>query len=198
MASIYFPQQRGNGYTEKARTTNGLPLHSSAVREKWQRHHQSSSWLVPISLPIPGVRTRRLRLMLPNAPKLHQITITRFGRRRGKMILAAGFLAAVFTIVMMISLRDRFSSEDRTWTTYAEPPTLVYRREDLQRIWEWEVAAGHYPSGQKGTLRLILLSLAILTEAQSRRTLGSPCLQSTPRCPQESRPLYPHASAHQV
>ncbi|PIL31558.1 hypothetical protein GSI_06260 [Ganoderma sinense ZZ0214-1] len=147
--SIYFPQQRGNGYAEKARTANGLPLHSSAVREKWQRHHQSSSWLMPISLPIPGVRTRRLRLMLPNAPKLHQITITRFGRRRGRMILAAGLFAVVFTVILMVSLRDRFSSEDRTWTTYAEPPTLVYRREDLQRIWEWEVAAGHYPSGQK-------------------------------------------------
>ena len=78
------------------------------------------------------------------------------------MILAAGFLAAVFTIVMMISLRDRFSSEDRTWTTYAEPPTLVYRREDLQRIWEWEVAAGHYPSGQKSAY---LISIPLIVVA---------------------------------
>ena len=68
------------------------------------------------------------------------------------MLLAAGFLAIVFTIVMLSSLRDRFSPEDRSWPAYSstEPPTLVYRREDLQRIWEWEVAAGHYPSGQKG------------------------------------------------
>ena len=166
--SIYFPQQRGNGYAEKPRTANGLPMHSSAVREKWQRHHQSSSWLMPISLPIPGVRTRRLRLMLPNAPKLHHVTITRFGRRRGRMILVAGFAAVVFTVIMMISLRDRFSSEDRNWTTYAEPPTLVYRREDLQRIWEWEVSAGHYPSGQKGAFALCaLLIVTGLTQGRS-------------------------------
>ena len=151
MASIYFPQQRGNGYTEKARTTNGLPLHSSAVREKWQRHHQSSSWLVPISLPIPGVRTRRLRLMLPNLPKLHHGTIARFGRRRGRMLLATGLLAIIFTVVMMFRIRDRFVPEDRSWggTYSSEPSTLVFRREDLQRIWEWEVAAGHYPSAAK-------------------------------------------------
>ncbi|OBZ78884.1 hypothetical protein A0H81_00981 [Grifola frondosa] len=147
--SIYFPQ-RGNGYAEKARSSNGLPVHSSAVREKWQRHYHSSSWMIPVSLPIPGVRTRRLRLMLPNLPKLHHTTVTRFGRRRGRLVLGLGFLAVVATILLMFSLRDRFVPEDRSWPTYSsEPPTLVYRREDLQRIWEWEVAAGHYPSSQK-------------------------------------------------
>lgn len=158
--SIYFPQ-RGNGYPEKARPANALPTHSSAVREKWQRHYHTSSWLVPISLPIPGVRTRRLRLMLPNLPRLHHSTITRFGRRRGRLLLALGFLAVVFTVVMMVSLRDRFVPEDRNWPAYQEPPTLIYRREDLQRIWEWEVAAGHYPSGQKSTCRFLLIGLAI-------------------------------------
>lgn len=158
--SIYFPQ-RGNGYPEKARPANALPTHSSAVREKWQRHYHTSSWLVPISLPIPGVRTRRLRLMLPNLPRLHHSTITRFGRRRGRLLLALGFLAVVFTVVMMVSLRDRFVPEDRNWPAYQEPPTLIYRREDLQRIWEWEVAAGHYPSGQKSACYFLLMGLAI-------------------------------------
>ncbi|KAF7346844.1 Snorna binding protein [Mycena sanguinolenta] len=32
--------------------------------------------------------------------------------------------------------------------TSDEPSTLVFRREDLQRIWNWEIASGHYPSGQ--------------------------------------------------
>ena len=83
------------------------------------------------------------------------------------MMLAAGFLAFVFTIVIMFSLRDRFVPEDRNWPTYQEPPTLVYRREDLQRIWEWEVAAGHYPSGQKSaclTFRLFIVVAEGLTE----------------------------------
>ena len=149
-------------------------MHSSAVREKWQRHYHSNSWLVPISLPIPGVRTRRLRLMLPNVPKLHHCTVARFGRRKGRVLLAVGFLAIVLTVVMMFSLRDRFVPEDRNWPTYSEPTTLVYRREDLQRIWEWEVTAGHYPSGLKSVYSFNALhhGIAILTADQFRRTLG--------------------------
>ncbi|KAF8585562.1 hypothetical protein K439DRAFT_1632567 [Ramaria rubella] len=29
-----------------------------------------------------------------------------------------------------------------------DPPTLVYAREDLQRVWEWEIASGHFPSSR--------------------------------------------------
>ncbi|KAH9944027.1 uncharacterized protein BXZ73DRAFT_96540 [Epithele typhae] len=147
--SMYLPQQRGNGLAEKPRPANGLPTHSAAVREKWQKHHHSGSWLVPVSLSIPGVRSRRLRLMIPNFDKLHHGTIMRFGRRRGRILLAVGFLATMVTIYMMLSIRDRFVPEDRPWTTYSDPSTLVFRREDLQRIWEWEIAAGHYPSAAK-------------------------------------------------
>ncbi|KAI0673548.1 hypothetical protein C8Q78DRAFT_632019 [Trametes maxima] len=147
--SIYFPQ-RGNGFAEKARPADNLPTHSSAVREKWQRHyHSASSWLVPISLPIPGVRTRRLRLMLPNVSRLYQSTVARFGRRKGRVLLVVAVIAIVLTAVTMFHPRYHFVPEDRSWNTYQEPTTLVYRREDLQRIWEWEVAAGHYPSGKK-------------------------------------------------
>ncbi|TCD63332.1 hypothetical protein EIP91_005678 [Steccherinum ochraceum] len=151
-ASIYFPQ-RGNGLTEKSHhsSPNGLPMYngSSAVQEKWQRHKHSSSWLIPITLPIPGVRTRRLRLMAPNPTRLHQLSVSRFGRTRGPILLVVGIIAAVYCV---FALHKRFATEDKAWPTpfpVGEPPTLVYRREDLQRIWEWEVAAGHYPSTQK-------------------------------------------------
>ncbi|KAG6866689.1 hypothetical protein C0993_007474, partial [Termitomyces sp. T159_Od127] len=32
------------------------------------------------------------------------------------------------------------------WQPPAEHSTLVFRRDQLQRIWQWEVASGHYPS----------------------------------------------------
>ena len=153
-ASIYFPQRTNGSLTDKSHHTNGhgLPIYngsSSAVQEKWQRHKHSSSWLIPITLPIPGVRTRRLRLMAPNPTRIHQLTVTRFGRTRGSILLIAVVIAAIYTV---FALHRRFATEDKTWPTpfpVGEPPTLVYRREDLQRIWEWEVAAGHYPSSQK-------------------------------------------------
>ncbi|KAH9937185.1 uncharacterized protein B0H18DRAFT_969493 [Fomitopsis serialis] len=145
-SSVYY-QQNGNGFSEKP-LYNGLPTHSTAVREKWHRHHQTSSWLLPLSLPIPGVRTRRLRIMTPNPARLHQFSVTRFGRRRGPLVLVIGVLVTVFTI---FALHKRFATPEKNWPTLSpgDPPTLVYKREDLQRIWEWEIAAGHYPSIQK-------------------------------------------------
>ncbi|KZT05870.1 uncharacterized protein LAESUDRAFT_654694 [Laetiporus sulphureus 93-53] len=144
-SSVYF-QQNGNGYAERTRF-NGLPTHSTAVREKWHRHHPTSSWFIPLSLPIPGVRTRRLRLMAPNPARLHQFSVTRFGRRRGPLILCMGLFIMVFTV---FAFHKRFATEEKKWPlSSGESGTLVYRPEDLQRIWEWEIAAGHYPSSRK-------------------------------------------------
>ena len=151
-SSVYF--SRGNGFIEKSHLGNGLPTYSSssaAVREKRHRQQYSAQWLTPVSLPIPGVRTRRLRLMIPNIARLHQVSVARFGRRRGPFILFIGFLAALYLI---FAVHKRYGTDDKSWPTplsLGEPSTLVYRREDLQRIWEWEVAAGHYPSGRKST-----------------------------------------------
>ncbi|KAH8102530.1 hypothetical protein BXZ70DRAFT_890445 [Cristinia sonorae] len=148
-ASVYFPQ-RTNGLTQT--NGNGLPVYSgsSAVHEKRARHkHSQSSWLLPITLPIPGVRTRRLRLMAPNPLRLLQASISRFGRTWGPIVLVFSLVATAYAV---FALHNTFATEGKTWSTpfpLGEPPTLVFRREDLQRIWEWEVAAGHYPSSQK-------------------------------------------------
>ncbi|KAI0080292.1 hypothetical protein K474DRAFT_1704843 [Panus rudis PR-1116 ss-1] len=151
-ASIYFPQ-RSNGFAEKHHTNGSLPMYSSssAVREKWRTHGHSSSWLIPITLPIPGVRTRRLRLMAPNPQRLHQFSVSKFGgKRRGPILLLVIIIAAFYTV---FALHRRFATDSKTWpkpfSPAGDPSTLVYRKEDLQRIWEWEVAAGHYPSSQK-------------------------------------------------
>ena len=89
--------------------------------------------------------------MAPNPTRLHQLSVSRFGRTRGPILLVICVIAAVYTV---FALHKRFATEDKAWPTpfpVGEPPTLVYRREDLQRIWEWEIAAGHYPSGRRST-----------------------------------------------
>jgi WD repeat and SOF domain-containing protein 1 len=39
----------------------------------------------------------------------------------------------------------RFGSPQRKWPG-GDSPTLVFKREDLGRIWRWEIASGHHPS----------------------------------------------------
>lgn len=146
-SSIYMPlPQRSNG---KGRLSNGLPSYSTAVQEKMgHRHGHSLSWTTPITLPIPGVRTRRLRILVPNFARFHQSSVTRFGRRKGPALLCLSLFAIVFTL---FALTKRFATEQKTWPTtpFGTPSTLVFGRQELQRIWKWEIESGHYPSGAK-------------------------------------------------
>lgn len=129
---------------QKARLTNGLPTYSSAVQEKMHRHTRSLSWTVPVSVPIPGVRTRRLRLFMPNPIRMQQLGLSRVGRRRGPLVLC---LLLILSLCTFFSFARRFGPEEKQWTpNFGESSTLVFGREDLQRIWKWEIASGHYPS----------------------------------------------------
>ncbi|KAF8208285.1 glycosyltransferase family 32 protein [Mycena galopus ATCC 62051] len=120
--------------------TNGaLPLHqSSAVREKEELllNNPNAGFFQPILVPIPGVRNRRLRLLFPTL---------RFRRQRGPLLVCFACMAVVFTVILV---SRSFGRTDWDPETSDEPSTLVFRREDLQRIWNWEIASGHFPSRQ--------------------------------------------------
>ncbi|KAJ7135408.1 glycosyltransferase family 32 protein [Mycena crocata] len=112
-----------------------LPLHSSAVREKEALQRSNNpGWLQPVFVPIPGVRTRRLRVLLPTI---------RLRRQRGPLLVCFACMAVVLTVVLVSRGVGR---SDWPQNSPEEPSTLVFRREDLQRIWNWEIASGHYPS----------------------------------------------------
>ncbi|KAG6334497.1 hypothetical protein ID866_4592 [Astraeus odoratus] len=144
LSSYFSPSQRANGYPEKPRLSNGLPTYSSAVQEKMNRHARSVSWVVPVTVPIPGVRSRAVRIFMPNPRRVHHLGVTRFARKRGPVILCFLLVASIFAV---FSFARRFGPEEKQWTpNFGEPSTLVFGREDLQRIWKWEIASGHYPS----------------------------------------------------
>ncbi|KAF9022949.1 hypothetical protein BDZ89DRAFT_956120 [Hymenopellis radicata] len=144
MASVYFPAPRRQHLPQYS-PASMLP---SAVQEKMSRRTgQSRAWFIPIAMPIPGVRTRVLRLWVLNPQRLHQSSISRFGYKRGSCLLVLAFLCLVLTTW---ALAKRFGTEDKNWPApFMDPSTLVFRREDLQKIWLWEIESGHYPSRRK-------------------------------------------------
>lgn len=147
--------QRGPGIMN-----NGiLPNHSSAVQEKLHRSNGSPSWTRPVLLPIPGVHTRRLRIFVPNVASFPQLRGARFRRSRGPLLLCVACMALILTVIVLRSQSSRQWTEN--WPpTIGESSTLVFRREDLQRIWKWEVASGHFPSRMTSTW--LLLSCPLL------------------------------------
>jgi WD repeat and SOF domain-containing protein 1 len=145
-SSVYFPNvpRVSNG-----RRSAGLPVYStsstssSAVQEKLG-HRNLSPWLISIPLSLPVIRTR-FRVFFLNPRRLHQSSVLRFGRVKGSVILSLGFLWFCFFI---FALAKRFGTGEKKWPRpfLGDPPTLVYGRQDLQHIWQWEIASGHYPS----------------------------------------------------
>ncbi|RXW22911.1 hypothetical protein EST38_g2926 [Candolleomyces aberdarensis] len=67
----------------------------------------------------------------------------RFGRKKGSAVFC--FLLFILCFVIF-AFAKRFGSHTKQWPTFKDPPTLIFKREDLQRIWKWEVNSGHYPS----------------------------------------------------
>ncbi|KAJ7094023.1 glycosyltransferase family 32 protein [Mycena belliarum] len=117
--------------------SSALPLHSSAVLEKEQlQRANNSGWWNPVSIPIPGVPSRRLRVPFPSI---------RLRRQRGPLLVCFACMAVVLTVVLV---SRGFGRTEWDQNPPGEPSTLVFRREDLQRIWKWEIASGHYPSRQ--------------------------------------------------
>lgn len=73
--------------------------------------------------------------------------MSRYGRKRGCGLLLFGVIALLWTV---FALSKRFGSADKSWPPpFQKDTTLVFQREDLRKIWEWEIASGHYPSSRK-------------------------------------------------
>ncbi|KAG6889954.1 hypothetical protein C0995_013481 [Termitomyces sp. Mi166 len=108
-----------------------LPKHAS--EDKIHR----SAWTRPVTVPIPGVPARRLRILVPNiAP-----------RRRSKAPLLVS-LACIAVLLILLILPRTPRTPQWPSSSPTDKSTLVFRRELLQRIWKWEIASGHYPSSQ--------------------------------------------------
>ena len=159
--SSYFARpQRSGTHRGRLSISNALPVYSSssisstAVQEKYAKKALQSSWWIPFPLYIPGLR--RLRVFFLNPRRLHDFSMTRFGRKRGSLILCLSISCLIF---FAFALAKRFGTHAKQWPTpfTGDPPTLVYKREDLQRIWQWEVTSGHYPSQRRSELFMIYL-----------------------------------------
>ena len=126
------PREGHRRHAGRLTVSNALPFFSptsSAEREKYASYAKTP-WTIII--PLSSGQTHRMRLYCVNPRKLYPLAIMRIGRGRGLLFL---FLLCILFVVLVVFFRG-------------ERPTLVFKREDLQRIWHWEVSSGHFPSRQ--------------------------------------------------
>ncbi len=125
-----------------------LPSFSSAIEEKHHLTSRPSTFFTSFYIPLPG--RKRIVVPLPIPPGVWYWISTRFGRRKASALVWM-FMAVLGWLVLGL-LKSAVNHRPR-WSDaiIGDPPTLVYGREDLRRIWNWEVASGHYPSTRAST-----------------------------------------------
>lgn len=74
---------------------------------------------------------------------LYKASVTRFGRRRGPAMLGVCCMVLVLTA---LAFHGRFVSAKRSWPLLGATSSVVFPKEQLRKIWEWEIMSGHYPS----------------------------------------------------
>lgn len=143
---------RSHTLREKGRSSP-LPSYSNTLHEKHSLRSRPSQWTTTYQLQLPWSRRalpRRINVVLPLPPNMYHSAVQRFGRKRAFTIFLGTFVVIIWTLLTM---RRRFGTPQDQWplTTKDDPSTLVFAREDLQRVWEWEIASGHYPSSRKSS-----------------------------------------------
>ncbi|KAJ7874834.1 hypothetical protein B0H14DRAFT_3437619 [Mycena olivaceomarginata] len=120
--------------------------------DKYHGKRPVQTWL---SIPISVFGLFRFKLVLPNLKSAYFAAISRFGRMCGVLMLVLLLISSGFMIFAFVK---RFGSPQRKWPG-GEAPTLVFKREDLGKIWRWEIASGHHPTRRSIPQRLGLNSL---------------------------------------
>ncbi|TFK30371.1 hypothetical protein FA15DRAFT_690132 [Coprinopsis marcescibilis] len=150
------------------RSSNTLPSfsNSSTVREKYAERARlhSRDWWIPVRVQISP--KWRLRFYIFN---IQRLSTTFIPEKRACIIFT---LAAFSFSFVLFALSKRFLSQSKQWPSSpfsGEPSTLVFQREDLQRVWEWEVQSGHFPSRER-----------IPREVQLKKPLTNPSLPPLP------------------
>lgn len=121
-------------YTIERQDSNGWAKASSRY----------SLWAPRASESLSGARNSRFSWRISDLPR-------RVTRRWSSLLKIACCACAVF--FLLTTLTRRWRGDDGksgnwsipTWES-VEPSSLIYSREDLRRIWEWEIASSHYPS----------------------------------------------------
>lgn len=155
MTSIHIPPSPGQRLREKSRSISispRLPTVANGLHEK--RHFRSSSsWMTMyyISLPWPFSRrtgVRRIRIFLP-IPRRLSLSVRNVGRVRSRWSQILLVLALVTFFWQLYGFVRWLGTTFPHIPFHKKGTTLVFSPDDLRRIWEWEVASGHYQSSRK-------------------------------------------------
>lgn len=153
MSSIHIPTPPGKRLREKNRSISilpQLPIAANSVYEK-DPYRWGRSWTTAYYFPLPWPSSRRgvrrLRITLPIPRRLSQ-SMKNLGRSLPRWTQVVAALAAITFLWHLYEFARRHGTPLPP-LPFFRGTTRVFSTDDLRRIWEWEVASGHFQSSRK-------------------------------------------------
>ncbi|QRV91144.1 myotubularin-related protein 10 [Ceratobasidium sp. AG-Ba] len=145
--SLSSPAPHRMPYRDGKPRLSPLPSYTNAIEEKHHLTSRTSAWTTTFFIPVPFRPSSRLKIVLPIPQRVWSVTSSRMSRRRAFAILCFVFLVVTW---VSFALHKRYVGKEKSWPKPIpdKPPTLVFQKTELQKIWEWEIASGHYPSNR--------------------------------------------------
>jgi hypothetical protein len=97
-------------------------------------------WTTPVLIPTPAFVRRPITIHVPLPPSVYRSALA---RKIGQLVA----LATLAILAILALTRRRHPHYENS----PQAPTLIFGRQDLRRVWQWEIAAGHYPSSRRST-----------------------------------------------
>lgn len=129
-----------------------------SLNEKHLTQPGGRRWTTPVLIPTTAFVRRPITIHVPLPPSVYRSVLA---RKIGQLAV----LIALGLLVILSLTRRRNSQYENT----SQTPTLVFGREDLRRVWQWEITAGHYPSSRRSTPRLRVFQLLLMAFPSSYR-----------------------------
>ena len=117
---------------------SSLPFALGGGSEKHLTQPGGRRWTTPVLIPTPAFVRRPITIHVPLPPSVYRSLLA---RKYGQLVA----LVALGILIILALTRRRHPHYENS----SQAPTLVFGRQDLRRIWQWEIAAGHYPSTRR-------------------------------------------------
>lgn len=119
-------------------------------RGRYTHHPVQGSLPLPAPASAPAAKPRRVRLRVISPAHAQPIP---WLSRRGLLSRCCAFLGGLFAVCVVLIL---LGAEETNWAVTFRDSTLVFTRDELQKIWRWEIDSGHYPSNAKSEMSSIV------------------------------------------
>lgn len=142
----------GNGYLPSHRGTLSAFINKDKLTGP--SHASPKGWMTTVFVPVPGVPSRRLRLILPVPPFMSATIRRRLARPKALLVSVFVVVLVILNIVVVVRKLSQTRRMGEDWqTTVADAitqgDTCVFSADQVRKFWEWEIWSGNHPSRRR-------------------------------------------------